>query len=56
MVYEMDNNNTIALTHFSCTQGDHIAPGIIPLAIKDVFSIIQDVSALMNFVLLEYAM
>jgi len=25
-------------------QGDQYSPGIIPLAIKDVFSIIQDVS------------
>lgn len=28
-------------------QGDHTSPGIIPLAIKDVFRIIQDVS---NFI------
>lgn len=29
-------------------QGDQNSPGVIPLAIKDVFSIIQDVSLVEN--------
>ncbi|KAM1683191.1 hypothetical protein EV1_034083 [Malus domestica] len=34
--------------------GDQNAPGVIPLAIKDVFSIIQDVRAPKSFVVLKY--
>lgn len=32
-------------------QGDQYSPGIIPLAIKDVFSMIQDVSFLVNLII-----
>ena len=36
-------------------QGDHDSPGIIPLAIKDVFSMIQDVSLLVLFYMFRIA-
>lgn len=40
----------VDLTHLLSTQGDQNAPGVIPLAIKDVFSMIQDVSVyLLNY-------
>jgi len=35
-------------------QGDQNSPGIIPLAIKDVFSMIQDVSFLANLVIIDF--
>jgi len=35
-------------------QGDQNSPGIIPLAIKDVFSMIQDVSFLANLVTIDF--
>lgn len=35
-------------------QGDQNSPGIIPLAIKDVFSMIQDVRFLANLVTIDY--
>lgn len=35
-------------------QGDQNSPGIIPLAIKDVFSMIQDVSFLANLVIINF--
>lgn len=37
--------NLMVFQHISY-QGDQNSPGVIPLAIKDVFSIIQDVSLL----------
>lgn len=39
---------TTLILRYWFPQGDHNSPGIIPLAIKDVFSIIQDVSQLTN--------
>lgn len=42
--------------HLLSTQGDQHSPGVIPLAIKDVFSMIQDVSGylFMKFIILKY--
>lgn len=46
---------TVELSYFfsQFAQGDQNSPGVIPLAIKDVFSIIQDVSALVHFILFD---
>lgn len=49
MLPSISSYNSLQLCDYlvviSLLQGDQNSPGIIPLAIKDVFSIIQDVSA-----------
>lgn len=40
--------NVFDISCIKFAQGDQSSPGVIPLAIKDVFSMIQDVSVLNN--------
>ncbi|OEL37187.1 Kinesin-like protein KIN-7D, chloroplastic [Dichanthelium oligosanthes] len=41
-VYTVENISYFLNTHLFYDQGDQISPGIIPLAVKDAFSIIQE--------------